>query len=174
MRLFVALDLPEEVHDHLTDLQSGLINARWVDPEGMHLTLRFIGDVDARQAEDIDDMLSGIAAKPFSLRIKGVGHFGDPVRVLWAGVEPSEALNVLADKVDAALGRLRIDMDRRKFSPHVTLARFREPPGRDLHAYLRTHGDLALEPILVSRFVLYSSFRSHGGAEYTPERYYLL
>ncbi len=174
MRLFVALEIPEDVQDALSDLQGELPNARWVDPEGMHLTLRFIGDVAPRIAEDVDDVLSGLAARPFSIRIEGVGTFGRPVRALWAGVAPNPALAALAEKVDGALNRLKLDIDRRKFTPHVTLARFREPPGPELEAYLQSHGGLALDPFPVTRFTLFSSFRSHGGAEYTPERYYIL
>ncbi|MGF1456766.1 MAG: RNA 2',3'-cyclic phosphodiesterase [Alphaproteobacteria bacterium] len=174
MRLFVALEVPEDVQDRLSDLQDALPHARWVDPAGMHLTLRFIGDLDRRTAEDVDDVLCGIAARPFSVRIEGVGTFGRPVRALWAGVAPNPPLAALAEKVDAALNRLRLDIDRRKFTPHVTLARFREAPGPALEAYLSAHGSLALDPFPVTRFTLFSSFRSHGGAEYTPERHYIL
>ncbi len=174
MRLFVAIDLPEDVKECLSDLQSALPNARWVDPDGMHLTLRFIGDLDPRQAEDVDDVLSGVSGRPFALRLKGLGTFGRPLRSLWVGAEPNAALSALAEKVDAALGRLRLDMDKRKFTPHVTLARFREPPGPALESYMQTHGDFALDPIPVTVFTLFSSFRSHDGAEYTPERHYIL
>lgn len=118
-RLFVAIPLPEEVRERLGLLAGGVPGARWVDPEKLHLTLRFIGEVDGGWAEDIMAALSGIVAKSFDVAMAGVGHWGTRERatMLWAGVEKNPALSHLQGKVESALVRLGLDPEGRKFSP---------------------------------------------------------
>ncbi len=176
MRLFVAIALPEEIQDALADLGNGLPGARWVPAENLHLTLRFLGEVDRRDAEDIDAALAEIRAPGFPLSIAGVDRFGDNrrVRQLWAGVEPHPGLLHLQSKVESAVVRSGQAPERRKFKPHITLARFRSNPGEKLGAFLSQHGLLRLPPFMVDSFSLYSSFLSSGGSIYSEEAVYEL
>jgi 2'-5' RNA ligase len=126
-------------------------------------------------ADDVDAALSAVSAKPFSLALTGLGLFGDKQpRVLWAGVARSEPLVALANKIEIAVQRAGLDPDTRKFAPHVTLAKLKDPDKRRLRQFLEANGAFASEAFPVNRFVLYSSFTGHEGAHYTPERYYLL
>ena len=176
MRLFIAIGLPEEIQDALSDLGNGLPGARWVPPENLHLTLRFLGEVDRRDAEDIDAALAEIRAPGFPLRIAGVDRFGDNrrVRQLWAGVEPHPGLLHLQSKVESAVVRSGLAPERRKFKPHITLARFRSSPGDKLGAFLSQHALFRLPPFEVDRFSLYSSFLSSSGSIYSEEAAYEL
>lgn len=176
MRLFTALEIPRDLRARLALLGGGVPGARWLPAENLHLTLRFIGEVDPRMAEDIDAALAGIAAKPFSLSLTGLGVFGDKksARVLWAGVERSEPLVALAGKIEIALQRAGLAPETRKFAPHVTLAKLKNPEKGRLRQFLESHGGFQSEAFPVTRFVLFSSFTGHEGAHYTPERYYIL
>ncbi len=176
VRLFVALSIPEATSLALRGLCSGLPGARWVNPEQFHITLRFIGEVDGRTARHVAEALTGIQMPSFEVALHGVGTFGDKraARSLWAGVRPSQSLERLHEKVDGAMARLGLAPDRRKFMPHVTLARLNQPPVERLGAYLAHHALVSPPSFTCDRFVLYSSFLSHGGAIYTPERIYRL
>src|SRR3546814_14989443 len=101
MRLFVAIALPDTLRSRLRDLCNGLPGARWVAPENLHLTLRFIGEVEGHHAEDIDAALSGIHLPRFSLTLSGVGDFGTGRRLRQAGVGlgPREELDDLQAEV---------------------------------------------------------------------------
>ena len=174
MRLFVALSLPEDVRDELARLAHGLPGARWVAAENLHLTLRFIGEVDADVAHDIDAALAAIRSPAFSLALAGIDRFGDRrnVRQLWVGADPQPALGRLQAKVEAAVVRAGLKPEGRKFKPHVTLARFKGRPGPKLGEYLSHNALFRLPPFEVSRFILYSSFLSSGGSIYTEEAAY--
>ena len=178
MRLFVAITLPEAVREILAGLANGLPGARWVPPENLHLTLRFIGEVDGHQARDVDEALSAIRMPGFALSLSGVGNFGDgrKLRVLWAGVDPNPELGRLHDKVEQSLIRAGLEPDARKFKPHVTLARFKPgngpKPGPKLQDFLSRHALYRSETFPVERFTLYSSFLSSSGSIYTPEADY--
>lgn len=177
MRLFIALSLPDEVRERLSQLGNGLPGARWVAPESLHLTLRFVGELEGPQAHDLDDMLSTIDLPEFELALRGLGTFdeGRRLRSLWVGVEPNEALQRLQSKVENAVQRAGLPAERRKFKPHVTLARFKEtPPGQKLQHYLAAHGLFRCGPFPVEEFVLYSSFLAHTGALYQAEAVYPL
>src|SRR5262249_48243085 len=107
IRLFVALEIPESVRTRMALLQGGVPGARWANDDQMHLTLRFIGEVDENIAHDIDDALAGIRAPAFKLEFAGVGEFGGKnPRALWAGVRANDALMHLQKKVETALQRL--------------------------------------------------------------------
>lgn len=177
MRLFIALSLPDEVRDRLALLGHGLPNARWVAPESLHLTLRFVGDLEGPQAHDLDDMLSTIDLPEFELTLSGLGTFdeGRRLRSLWVGVEPSEPLQRLQAKVETAAQRAGLPAERRKFKPHVTLARFKDNPSElKLQHYLAANALFRCGPFPVEEFVLYSSFLAHTGALYAPEAVYPL
>jgi 2'-5' RNA ligase len=175
IRLFVALQLPEAVREQLVALEGGVPGARWASEEQMHLTLRFIGEVDGNVANDIDDALAGIRAPAFTLELAGVGEFGGKTpRALWAGVRSNEALLHLQRKVETALQRIVLPPESRKFSAHVTLARMKGAPQEKIVQFLTHHALFASEPFTVADFVLFSSQLSHGGSIYHSERIYPL
>jgi len=176
MRLFIALALPDILRERLCGLCSGLPGARWVAPANLHLTLRFIGEVDGHDAEDIDAALSGIHFPRFPLTLSGVGEFGDGKRLrsVWVGVEANEMLERLQAKVEQAVRRAGQPPEKRKFKPHVTLARFKSHPGARLESYFAERSLFRAAPFEVGGFTLYSSYLAHEGAIYSPEAVYLL
>ena len=176
MRLFVALPLPDGVRERLARLANGLPGARWVAPENLHLSLRFLGELDGAEAAEVDLALGRLRAPAFEMSLSGVGHFGDGrnLRALWAGVEPNPALMGLQERVEQVLVGAGLAPEGRKFKPHVTLARFKRNPGARLRDYLVDHGLLRLGPIPVRDFRLYSSFLSSQGALYQVEASYPL
>ncbi len=175
LRLFVGLDLPDNLRAHLSLLAAGLPGARWLEPETYHVTLAFIGEMDEAQAELLDQELSRVAARPLMLEIASVGCFGSrgKLRALWAGVVPSENLLLLQGRVAGACARAGLDIDGRKFKPHISLARFREQPSKSkLGDWLSANGLLRLEPIKVDSFSLFQSHLGHEGAHYEILRRY--
>lgn len=176
MRLFVALALPDHLQSRLSGLCNGLPGARWVAPENLHLTLRFIGEVEGHEAEDIDAALSGIRFPRFPVTLSGVGDFGDDrrLRSVWVGVEANETLERLQAKVEKAVQRAGQPPEKRKFKPHVTLARFKSHPGGKLESYFAERSLFRAPPFEVSDFTLFSSYLSHEGAIYSPEAVYPL
>jgi len=175
MRLFVAIPIPDVVAQGLLFIQSGVPGARWQTREQLHLTLRFIGEVDGRDAEAVHDALSAISASSFPLVLKGVGEFGGKKpRALWAGVETSEALLHLQRKIETALQRIGLEAEPRKFTPHITLARLKATPPGTVMDYLVDHALYASAPFAVGAFVLYSSHLSPNGSLYRAEHSYRL
>lgn len=174
IRLFVAIALPDSVRERLAVLQSGLQGARWVKPENIHLTLRFIGEVPMDVADDIGAALSGIRAPGFTLALDGVGGFdwGGRPNALWAGVEKSPPLMHLQAKIESALVRAGLAADERKFTPHVTLARLKYAKPRRVEAWTIDNAAFRSQPFPVDRFTLFSSFLSSSGAIHTPEAEY--
>ena len=145
--------------------------ARWADPEQIHLTLRFIGEVDELVFRDVLDSLDDVRSEPFPLVLRGVGHFpprGEP-RVLWVGVEKSAPLFELQRRVERAVARAGVAPDGRKFSPHVTLARLNGSPSRAVGSFIATHSLFASEPVSVREFHLYSSALSSKRAQHSCE-----
>lgn len=176
IRLFVGIELPEAVRERLAVLCSGVPGARWISPENMHLTLRFIGEVENGQAEDIDAALMRLRAPSFEITLDGVGFFGKPsaARVLWAGVRKCEKLMRLQAKIETALQMSGLRPEERKFSAHITLARLKGAPFLRVQRFLAHNADFLAGPIAVDRFALFSSFRSASGAIYTAEAEYPL
>lgn len=176
-RLFVAIDLPEEIKTSLSSLCYGLPGAKWVDMEQVHLTLRFIGEVDGGIFRDIRSVLEDVDSETFDVEIKGLGCFPPrkAPRVLWAGLESSAAMLELKQKVDSRLMRVGIESEKRKFSPHITLARFRQKPSLQRVAdYLSGNGLFSLPPFPVADFHLYSSVLTPKGALHQIEASYPL
>jgi 2'-5' RNA ligase len=176
MRLFVALPLPETVRRQLGLICAGLPGARWVRPENLHITLRFLGDLPGGAMEDVDAALAGISAPRFTLRLAGVGHFGSGgrLRAVWAGVTREPALLHLRDKIESAVVRAGVEPDRQKYLPHVTLTRPKGTPVPKLQEFLAIHSLFRSEPWEVTHFNLYSSFLAHESAIYSEERRYAL
>jgi 2'-5' RNA ligase len=140
MRLFVALPIPDIVAQRLMLMQGGVPGARWQSREQLHLTLRFIGDVDGGDARAIEDVLAGIDAPAFELQLHGVGQFGNKQpHALWAAARKSELLDHLQRKVDTAIRRVGQPQDAHKFMAHVTLARLSHPDLDRMREWLITH-----------------------------------
>jgi len=176
IRLFVALPLPVETRNHLQMLTGGLPGAKWVSPENFHLTLRFVGEVENGQADDIDLALSRIDAPGFSINLEGLDWFGTRTRVSTVVVraERCEPLMHLQRKIESALVRTGLEPEERKFSPHITLARMRAGRPAEVQAYCDERAMFKDGPIDMDRFVLCSSFLSQSGAIHQPEREYTL
>ncbi len=169
-RLFTALEVPRDAALSLSLLRGGLPGARWMDVENYHITLRFIGDVEGRMADDIVNGLDRISRPAFEIRLSGVGAFGNKKpHALWAGVAPSAELAALQAEIDRICLRNGASADLRKFAPHVTIARLRNISPLDLAPYLSGHGGFSTAPFKVGRFVLMSSRDSVGGGPYVVE-----
>jgi 2'-5' RNA ligase len=176
IRLFTALGLPDAVRQRLALVRAPLPGARWVPPENMHVTLRFIGEVEPPAAAEVDTLLSRIAAPVFDIRLAGLGTFGSRgrVRALWAGVEKTEPLIRLQAKIEAACVHAGLLPEGRKFHPHVTLARCKNAPEAPAAEFAATYGGFDLPAIPVDAFTLYSSRMGRSGAVYSPEAVYPL
>jgi RNA 2',3'-cyclic 3'-phosphodiesterase len=163
-RLFVGVSLPADVRLRLAAMCSGLPGAKWIDPENMHLTLRFIGEVGGGQAEDIDAALRRVSAPAFDLGFSGIDCFetSGKVHTLWVGIDKQPLLLRLRDKVDSALVRAGCEAERRKFKPHVTIARIRPGGQARIGSFIQAYNSIALGPSRVEHFTL---FRSHLGSE---------
>ncbi len=176
IRLFVALELPDEVKERLSHLKGGVPGARWLPPEQLHLTLRFIGDVAEDVATDVQTELAHVKAEPFDFYLDGTGCFGEgrKARVLWAGLEASDELVHLRKKVEMAVEHAGLEPETRKFTPHVTLARLRHPKPAAMGDWLASNATFRAGPIRADRFTLFSSYLSSEGALHTPEESYPL
>jgi 2'-5' RNA ligase len=172
-RLFAAIRPPAPIRQTLLGLMEGVRGARWQDDSQLHLTLRFVGEVDGRVAEDVAAALGTVRQQRFQIALDSVGQFGSRGRpnALWAGVRPHDALAHLHRKVDQALVRAGLEPERRAYLPHITLARFgRESGGLD--DFLVRHAGLRSDPFEVTDFALFESRLGHEGAAYTiVERY---
>ena len=166
-RLFVAIRPPEDIRDLLIDAMEDSADFRWQDEEQLHITLRFIGEVDRPVANDIADALGRIRSERFSLRIEGVGRFEQRNSgALWAGVEPKEPLAALAVKVERLCQSVGLEPARRAFHPHITLARWKGRRTRELESFLERRRGLRSEPFEVEEFTLFESRLSRHGAHY--------
>jgi 2'-5' RNA ligase len=175
LRLFVGIEFPPELKLRLSLLQSGVAGAKWVDPGNFHLTLRFIGEVDEGTAADIDEALLRLKARRFSVTLAGAGTFGgDKPRQLWVGAEREPGLTTLQGKIEQALMRAGLPPESRKYAPHVTLARLRDPRRDDIQRFLATHAMFRAEPLRVDRFSLIASYLTKAGSVYEDQADYEL
>ncbi len=173
MRAFIAIDLPEPIHAalsrHQAAFRAACPDARWTRPEGIHLTLKFLGEISETQAKQVTDALAVLSNfSTFSVQAKGFGFFPDPrrPRVFWAGLEAPPALAELADRVEAAMERLGFPREQRSFTPHLTLARFKVPRPQPALQGMLPHDPPDLGHFEVSEFFLFESKLSPHGAEY--------
>jgi 2'-5' RNA ligase len=168
-RMFVAVDLPPAAADAVEAICTALPGARWSSPAQLHLTLRFMAAVPEEQIPVLAARLCAVRLLPFELSLRGVGVFPEaharkPARILWAGVSTPAPVQDLKAAIDQALGP---DEDAaRGFHPHLTLARFREPPGPALGAFLATHAGFSTLSWTVDAFMLYRSRLGTGGARH--------
>lgn len=175
MRLFVALDVPEAVRDRIRtlirELEPLCPGARWVRAEGIHITLKFIGEVSAEKAGHIRAALGTIRlAGPVEMTFRNTGFFPNAKhpRVFWIGLEASPNLAELATAIEAGLEPLGIAREKRAFKPHLTLARFKSEEGlAKLREALGNLGPLEFGRAIADSFYLYQSKLRPSGAEYT-------
>ena len=174
-RLFVAIRPPEPIRDLLIDAMDESPEFRWQHDEQLHLTLRFIGEVDRPLADDIAAALTRIRAERFSLRIAGTGRFEQRNSgSLWAGVEPKAPVTALASKIERTCIDLGLEPERRAFHPHITLARWKGRRSREIADFLQRTRGLASEPFGVTEFILFESRLSRHGAHYEEAASYPL
>ena len=175
MRVFVALEIPSAVRKNLAEFLATLraisSEPRWVRTENLHVTLKFIGEVQAEKLGDIRAALSAVhSGRAVALDFRGMGFFPSEKRprVFWAGVEASTNLAGLAGDIDRALEKLDVPLEKRPFSPHLTLARF-EPPGvpEKLRAAIQENAKREFGSVAAREFHLIESKLKPGGAEYT-------
>jgi 2'-5' RNA ligase len=180
MRVFVAIDIPGEIRQRLSAMQDQLrqvsTSAKWVDPESIHLTLRFIGEISDKRVEDIHTALLGLTWKPCSVTVRGVGFFPGTrsPRVFWAGLECS-TLEGLAREIDSRLDRAGFDSEERAFRPHLTLARTKDRPLES--ALVQAAGPfekMEVGKFVADRFFLYQSTLKPRGAVHTKLKEYTL
>jgi 2'-5' RNA ligase len=175
MRLFVALELSEAVcaavGNLISRLQRARADVRWVRTEGMHLTLKFIGEVPEEKLSPIREALAGVGSpRPVRLEFRDLGYFPNErrPRVLWVGIKASNNLVELATQIEAALDPLGIERENRDYVPHLTLARFKSP-----HRAEKLQEEIAALPstefgrIETAEFFLFQSKLSPAGAQYT-------
>lgn len=172
-RLFVAIRPPADIRAGLLGLMNGIAGARWQDDDQLHLTLRFVGEVDRHQANDLADALAAIRFAPFELTLSSVGCFDRKghVHTIWAGAQPHDPLIQLHQKVDRACVRAGLPPDDRSYFPHVTLARFGRTSG-SMETFMTRHASLKSAPFTVEDFALFESHLGQAGSTYhMVERY---
>ncbi len=177
VRCFVALELPEDVKSFVGAVASQLrrrIDAKWVSAQGMHLTLKFLGDVPASAIPSIAKALEQplTVTGPIQLKVEGLGCFPNVKRprVIWLGItDPQSALQPLVQKIEESLAPLGFPCETRSFKPHLTLARMRS--ARDLSKDLDVimQRQIATGPFFsISSAVLFESVLKPQGAQYHP------
>jgi 2'-5' RNA ligase len=175
MRLFVGLSLPEQITARIAPMMTGLPGARWLPPESLHVTLRFIGDVDERDAAILDQSLTAIRRPSFDLTITGCGIFAQKrgPEAVWLGVHSSQPLLDLQGAVERAAVRAGNAPEEHRYRPHVTLARLRDTPQQRLQSFVAGH-NLFKEQVGIDHFALFSSILGKEQAKYTIEATYPL
>lgn len=177
MRTFVAIKLPDEIKELLksvqTTLDRGFRGVSWTRPESIHLTLKFLGEIDDRKVGEATAALEGAAKGigPFSLELEGVGSFPNArnPRVVWAGIKTSPELIVLQQAIEKNLQAIGFEAEERPFTPHLTLCRIKTPDdGRALGRLIAETKPQASMAFEVSSFAFMKSVLKPTGAIYTP------
>lgn len=172
-RLFAAVRPPASQRTQLLAIMGGVTGARWQDDDQLHLTLRFIGEVDRHRANDIADALRAIRFAPFDADLSGIGTFDRKgvIDTLWAGVQPRDPLASLHRKIDRACVNAGLAAEERTYLPHITLARFGRTGGA-VDNFLVNHSGLTSAPFGIDHFALFESHLGHARATYhLVERY---
>lgn len=173
-RLFVTIALPDTLKDQLATLSNRFDGARWVPAANLHLTLRFIGEVNPDETERIRVALGAIVQPAFFLRVKGVGRFPlnpqDPLRVLWAGLSEKAEIVSLRQTIENSIRALGLPADKQHFMPHITLARVVANGSKIDHlgdCFLKANAALQGKPFRVISFHLWESRTGSGGVSYS-------
>jgi 2'-5' RNA ligase len=174
-RLFTGIEIPEMIGQELAFLRGGIPGARWIDSDLYHLTIRFVGDIDAPTAEEIAAELARVQRPAFQLKIEGVHSFGSSKpHTIVARLAPSPQLTELQAVHERIMQRIGLPAEQRKYTPHIALARVRGARQQDLADYLSLRGGFSTGPFEVDRFVLFSSRDNAGGGPYLVEEAYPL
>ena len=175
-RLFVAIDLPDSIKQQLIRFSGGVPGAHWLEPSQLHITLKFIGQVDGGVARDVVETLHEVEADSFELTLKGVGHFPPRKKPeqIWVGIKQSDQLIILHNRIESALARLGLPREGRKFAPHATLANLKGTKDNRVAAFLAEYNLYESEPFPVNEFCLFSSVLSSQGALHEIEATYPL
>lgn len=170
-RLFCALTLPVPVARRLAVMGGGIPGARWVAAENLHITIRFIGEVDGRSANAAHEALRAVRFFPFEVKLQNIETFGErKPRLLYAGIASNDALQALYVRVNAALARAGLPMpDEHRYVPHVTLARLNRAPRDRLGIFIAANNILDIPPFQAENFVLMSSHKTAQGSSYQIE-----
>lgn len=174
MRLFTGIDLSGhviEALERLLELLEPTARLNWSRTENLHITTKFIGEWPAERLEEMKRALAAVPSPgPIPIAIRKLGYFPTPrsPRVFWAGIEAGPGLASLAKETDAAVARLGVETEKRAFSPHLTLARIKEPvPLDDLRETIAGLGSLEFGEFTADRFYLYQSQLRPTGSVYT-------
>jgi 2'-5' RNA ligase len=180
MRVFIAVELPSEIRKALSDVQRGLRSlsntARWVAPESIHITLKFLGETPDKRLDDIDTALTGLTWKPFTISVRGVGFFPGTrsPRVFWAGLE-APTLQGLEEEIDVRMERLGFEKEKRAFRPHITLARAKNTRiDATLVSAASKYQEHDFGSFTVNRLFLFKSTLKPSGAVYEKLKEYAL
>jgi 2'-5' RNA ligase len=185
MRIFIALDIPADIRTRMLEYAERARRlapeARWARPEGLHVTLKFIGEVSDAKVPEIKSALAAVKAAPFAVKFENVGFFPSPKspRVFWIGVEGGSALGELAAAIDNATHAHGVAKEDRAYSPHLTLARAGSGPGtlhqlRPLASLLQAEAAPQFGTMTAREFFLYQSQPQRGGSKYAKlERFSL-
>jgi 2'-5' RNA ligase len=175
-RLFTGIEIPAQISLALSAYRGGLPGARWIDPENYHITLRFIGDIDARMADDVCSILADSRRRnPLTITLDGLDSFGGgKPRAVFARASGNGELVELAAEQERLMRQIGLPPETRKFTPHVTLARLRNASPIDVADYMATRGHFPKLTFTAARFVLFSSRASTGGGPYVVEAAYPL
>jgi 2'-5' RNA ligase len=167
LRLFIGLPLPIHIRQSLLARMGGAPGVRWQADDQLHLTLRFLGNIEEHQASDVDLAMQTVALDPFDIALNGTGLFGtlEKPRLIWAGVKPVQSLLALENKIDALVTRAGLTPETRKYTPHITIARCNRDAVR-LPQYLDESSDLTSEPWTVDHFAMFRSHLGHKAAHY--------
>lgn len=174
IRLFIAIDLPQNIIQLITEMGFAIPGSRPVKQDQLHLTLRFIGEIEHNLFHDIQEQLEQVNLTPFPLVLQGVGHFpprGKP-RVIWVGISSSAELARLKSRIDNQLKRCGLAPEQRKFSPHITLARLKNPSAKRVSQFIAGNNLFKSPEFTVDSFHLYSSHLTKNGAIHTIEASY--
>jgi 2'-5' RNA ligase len=172
MRLFVAIEITPDIRDRILEfaekLKSKIPNARWTRPEGLHITLKFLGNVPDENVPAIESALKKVDSRSFAITIERVGVFPNPKspRVLWTGVAAGAELGKLAGEIDETTAQLGFEAEKRAFSPHVTLARFKEGDRKMNLSSILLGGHPSFGTMTAQEFHLYESKLSAEGSRY--------
>jgi RNA 2',3'-cyclic 3'-phosphodiesterase len=170
-RLFIALEMPESCRETLVALDPHIRGLRWLPLDQLHMTISFIGQVDARAEERLREALGEVRVAPFFLPIRGVGTFGGSrPSVVWAGVGKGHPhLFALHKHIQDAVLRAGLEPDLKPFHPHITLGRANSISRAMLLPFLRRHAETEFGLWKVTGFVMFSSVLSPEGPKHTAE-----
>jgi len=173
IRLFIAIDVnfSDKINELCQNLKNSKTNIKIVEPENVHLTLKFLGDTNENLLGDIEDIIKTSIEdiKPFNLRLKSIGCFPNQnyIKILWIGIEKSEKLKIIAEKIDGKTNKIGFKKEIREFSPHLTIARVRSAKNKEnLIKIINKYNDVEFGNINVSDIKIIKSTLTRKGPIY--------